>query len=507
MNVDERVLVWAPARDGRLTCGFLTEIGLSCVNCESWEQFRAELNRGVGAVVVAGEFLSASLVANLQAIIDAQPAWSDLPVIVVAGPEPLANQDPFGMLGNVSLLQRPVSLDTLRSTVAAALRARRRQYQIRDLLQQRDEADRRKDEFLAMLAHELRNPLAPLRTGLELLKLEPSPHVVSRAKATMERQVANLTRLVDDLLDVSRISRGKIALKRTVLDARQRVSEAVSAAQPSASRKNLRMELQIPDRPVMVDADPVRLEQMLGNLIGNAMKFSLPGGEIRVSLEAADEWAVMRVRDTGIGIPAGQLDKVFELFGQAAASLDRSQGGLGIGLTVVRLIAELHGGSAQVFSEGVGQGTEAVVHLPLQSQPAATAISVAEYVPRVTSTQRVLVIDDNADVAEMLAEYLQQIGHAVIQAHDGRAGLEAAMRHQPEVIVCDLGLPGLDGYEVARSLREMPQLRSSLLIAVSGYGDSADREKARAAGFSHHITKPADPAELADLIASHVTSE
>ena len=507
MSVDERVLVWAPARDGRLTCSFLTEIGFSCVNCESWEHLCAELTRGVGTVVAAGEFLSDSVVANLQAIVDAQQAWSDLPVIVVAGPEPLANQDPFRMLGNVSLLQRPLSLDTLRSTVAAALRARRRQYQVRDLLQQRDEADKRKDEFLAMLAHELRNPLAPLRTGLELLKLEPSPQVVSRAKATMERQVSNLTRLVDDLLDVSRISRGKIALKRTVLDARERVSDAVSAAQPSATSRNLRIELELPDHPVMVYADPVRLEQMLGNLVGNAMKFSLPEGEIRVSLEAADEWAVMRVKDTGIGIPADHLDKVFELFGQSAASIDRSQGGLGIGLTVVRLIAELHGGRAQVFSEGVGQGTEAVVHLPLKSYPGATRIPLAERAPHATSTRRVLLIEDNVDVADMLAEYLQQIGHVVVQAHDGRAGLEAARRHQPQVVVCDLGLPGLDGYEVARSLREMPELRSSLLIAVSGYGESADREKARAAGFSHHITKPADPAELAHLIAENGKAE
>jgi signal transduction histidine kinase len=500
MNVDERVLVWAPARDGRLTCGFLTEIGFSCVHGESWEQFRAELNRGVGTAVVAGEFLSDSVVANLQAVVDAQPAWSDLPVIVVAGTQLLATNDPFGMLGNVSLLQRPLSLDTLRSTVAAGIRARRRQYQIRDLLQQRDEADKRKDEFLAMLAHELRNPLAPLRTALELLKLEPSPQVVSRAKATMERQVANLTRLVDDLLDVSRISRGKIALQRTVLDARQRVSDAVSAAQPSASRKNLRIDLQLPDHPVIVNADPVRLEQMLGNLIGNAMKFTLSGGDIRVSLEVDDQWAVIRVRDTGIGIPAGHLDKVFELFGQAAVSLDRSQGGLGIGLTVVRLIADLHGGRAQVFSDGVGQGTEAVVHLPLHSQRAATRSSVAEHVPRAIPPKRVLVIDDNVDVADMLAEYLQQIGHDVIQAHDGRTGLDAAMRHEPDVIVCDIGLPGLDGYEVARRLREVPHLRSSLLIAVSGYGEAIDRDKARAAGFSHHVTKPADPVALADLI-------
>jgi len=506
--MDERILVWAPARDGRLTCGFLTEIGFCCVNCEAWEEFRVELHRGVGAVVLAGEFLSASVLANLHAILAGQPPWSDLPMIVVASAEHLTSADPFGMLGNVSVLRRPVSIDTLRSSVGAALRARTRQYQVRDLLQQRDEADQRKDEFLAMLAHELRNPLAPLRTALELLKLEPSPQVVTRAKATMERQVANLTRLVDDLLDVSRISRGKIALKRTVLDARPQVSDAVGAAQPSATRKDLRLELTLPEYPVIVDADPVRLEQMLGNLIGNAMKFTLPGGDIRVSLEIEREWAVMRVRDSGVGIPVDHLDKVFELFGQATASLDRSHGGLGIGLTVVRLIAELHGGRAQIFSKGVGQGTEAVVHLPLHAAVALTQHGGGEDVPRETATKRVLVIDDNVDVAEMLAAYLQQIGHDVIQAHDGRSGLDAALQYRPEVIVCDIGLPGLDGYEIARTLRQVPELRSSLLVAVSGYGDSTDRDKARVAGFSHHLTKPADPLELADLIAnSHNSRE
>jgi signal transduction histidine kinase len=500
--MEERVLVWAPARDGRLTCGFLTEIGFSCVNSESWEEFRTELDRGVGVVVLAGEFLSAAVLANLQAIVQAQPPWSDLPIIVVASTDRLASAEPFLMLGNVSVLQRPLSLDTLLSSVGAALRARRRQYQIRDLLHQRDEADKRKDEFLAMLAHELRNPLAPLRTALELLKLEPSPDVVTRAKATMERQVTNLTRLVDDLLDVSRITRGKIALKRSVFDARQRVSEAVGAAQPSASRKDLRLELRVPEQPVLVDADPVRLEQMLGNLIGNAMKFTQPGGSIRVSLEEEPEWAVIRVRDSGVGIPAEYLDKVFELFGQATGSLDRSQGGLGIGLTVVRLIAELHGGRAQLFSDGVGRGAEAVVRLPLQTAHALTHSSVAEHVPPTASTKRVLVIDDNVDVAEMLSAYLQQIGHDVIQAHDGRTGLEVALRQQPDVIVCDIGLPGLDGYEIARALRKVPHLRS-LLIAISGYGESADREKAKLAGFSHHMTKPADPLELAELIANN----
>ena len=507
MNLDDRILVWAPARDGQLTCGFLTEIGFSCVNCESWTEFRAELSEGVGAVVLAGEYLSESVLANLRAIIDDQPPWSDLPVIVVARTSPRAHTDPFGMLGNLSLLQRPVSLDTLRSTVSAALRARRRQYQIRDLLQQRDDTDKRKDEFLAMLAHELRNPLAPLRTALELLKLAPAPQVVERAKATMERQVSNLTRLVDDLLDVSRITRGMIALKRTVLDARQRVGDAVIAAQPSANRKGLKLEIQLPEDPVIVDADPVRLEQMLGNLIGNAIKFTPAGGEIHVSLEANSGSAVIRVQDTGIGIPADHLEKVFELFGQATTALDRSYGGLGIGLTVVRLIAQLHGGGARVFSDGVGRGTQAVVHLPLYSDEALTHNARDEYGRPAASSKRVLIIEDNVDVAEMLATYLEEIGHHVIQAHDGRAGFDAALEHRPDVIVCDLGLPVIDGYEVARQLCGVPHLRSTMLIAVSGYGDAADREKARRAGFSHHITKPADPLQLADLIANNRRSD
>jgi signal transduction histidine kinase/ActR/RegA family two-component response regulator len=499
--MDERVLVWASARDGRLTCGFLTEIGFSCVSCDSWEAFRAELEQGVGAVVIAGEYLSESVLANLQAIVDAQPAWSDLPVIIVAGTEPVGDDDRFRRLGNVSLLQRPVSVDTLRSTVRAALRARGRQYEIRDLLSQRDDADRRKDEFLAMLGHELRNPLAPLRTGLELLKLEPSRELVERTRATMERQITNLTRLVDDLLDVSRITRGKVALKKVALDAREPTNDAVSAAQPIAISSGLTLDVQLPGQPVIIDADPVRLEQMIGNLIGNAIKFTPAGGSVRVSLDVNDGWAVMRVRETGVGIARRQLNRVFDLFVQAAASLDRSQGGLGIGLTVVRLIAELHGGTAEVFSEGEGRGTEAVVQLPLQPQSVGfEPVSHRHAAPRAPAT-RVLLVEDNPDVAEMLAAYLQQLGHEVIRAHDGRAGLDAALRHRPEVIVCDIGLPGLDGYEIARRVREASGPQPGVLIAVSGYGDSTDRERARMAGFDYHLTKPADPVQLADLIA------
>jgi CheY-like chemotaxis protein len=348
----------------------------------------------------------------------------------------------------------------------------------------------------------LRNPLAPLRTGLELLKLDPSPELVARTKATMERQITNLTRLVDDLLDVSRMTRGKIALRKIMLDARQPVREAIAVAQPLAVSKNLTLNIDLPSEPVMIAADPVRLEQIMGNLIGNAIKFTPPGGTIRASLDVGGEWVVMRVRDTGAGIPHGQLHRVFDLFGQATASLDRGHGGLGIGLTVVRLIAELHGGTAHVFSEGEGHGTEAVVRLPVQRQTVVLgATSGPHLAPRARGrAKRILLVEDNVDLAEMLAAYLQQLGHEVIQARDGRTGLDVALQQRPEVIVCDIGLPGLDGYEIARRLRQAAVPLACVLIAVSGYGNSIDRQRARQAGFDHHLTKPADPVQLADLI-------
>ena len=497
--MDERVLVWAPLRDGHHTCSFLTEEGFACVHCQSWEALQGELRQGVGVVVIAGELLSPNVLANLRELIASQPPWSDLPVTIVIGTEPVED-DRFAVLGNVSLLQRPVALDTLHSTVRAALRARRRQYQIRDLLRQRDEADQRKDEFLAMLGHELRNPLAPLRTGMELLKLQPSAAVVARAKATMERQIGNLTRLVDDLLDVSRITRRQIALKKVRLDARDAIRDAVAASQPLARQQGIDLMEHVPSAPVMVEADPVRLEQMIGNLVGNAIKFTPSGGSIRLTLEKAAPWAVIRVRDTGIGIAADRVERVFDLFEQATPSIDRSKGGLGIGLTVVRLIADLHGGQAQIFSAGEGTGTEAVIRLPLHQGPAVQSAPDTQ-VTATRNPKRVLLIEDNPDVTDMLAEYLRQLGHEVICASDGQAGLNAAVEHHPQVIVCDIGLPRLDGYEVARRLRDEPGLRSCRMIAVSGYGDAGDREKARAAGFAHHVTKPADPMALAELIA------
>ena len=499
--MDDRILIWAHPRDARLTSEFLEDSGFKCKDCATWEVLATEWQKGAGALVLAGEFLSAAVLANLQAVLSAQAPWSDLSIIVVGGEGAADQLDAFAALGNVSLLQRPLSLETLRSTVRSAIRARRRQYQVRDLLDQKDEAERRKDEFLAMLAHELRNPLAPLRTGLQLLRLGPPPETVARTHAMMERQVMNVTRLIDDLLDVSRITRRKIALRKQPTDLRESVRQAIDAVQHLATEKGLHVNLTTPPSPVIIDADSVRLEQMIGNVLSNAIKYTPVDGIINVLLQPTDGHAILRVIDNGIGIPSEQLCHVFDLFAQVPRALDRSEGGLGIGLTVVKLLAELHGGSVEISSDGPGMGTEVVVRLPLikDSQPSHDR---REKEPLSNgSHRRILVIEDNHDVAEMLAAYLEHIGHRVIIAHDGFAGLEAALRHRPQVLICDIGLPGVDGYEIAKRLRQESAFHSCLMIAMTGYGDVADREKTRQAGFTHHLTKPADPTRVADLIA------
>ena len=498
---ETRILVWAQPRDARLTCEFLDSCGFACTTCRTFEELAAEWQSGFGAVVLAGELLTASSLAALQALLSPQPAWSDPAVIVVGSDGDGDNLDALSVLGNVAVLQRPLSLKTLRTTVQAALRARHRQYQVRDLLQQKDDADRRKDEFLAMLAHELRNPLAPLRTGLQLLKLGPSAEVIGRTYAMMERQITNLARLVDDLLDVSRITRRRVTLKLSHVDLRESLRQAVDALQHQAREKGLVLAADVPPEPVSVRGDAVRLEQMIGNVIGNAIKYTPPTGLIRADLEVEGGWAVIRVTDTGIGIPPAQLPRVFELFAQAPRALDRTEGGLGIGLTVVKLLADLHGGTAEVFSEGEGAGTSVVIRLPCdegaQPKPTRHGVDTAA----LGGTRRVLVIEDNHDVADMLGKYLELVGHEVIVAHDGYAGLEAAWRHKPHVVICDIGLPGVDGYEIASRLRGDPGFAACLMIAVTGYGEVADRERARSAGYAHHFTKPADPSAIAELIA------
>ncbi|HEX4914202.1 MAG TPA: ATP-binding protein [Vicinamibacterales bacterium] len=499
--MDERILVWAQPLDARLTCGFLQEAGFVCVTCATWTDLIQEMRRGVAVAVLAGEMLTPQVIGSLQVVMSEQPRWSDLPLVVVGGEDVIVHSEGVAELGNVAFLQRPLSLDTLRSTLRSALRARRRQYEVRDLLAQKDEAERRKDDFLAMLAHELRNPMAPIRTGLQVLRLSNDPDAITRIHDMMDRQLAHLSRLVHDLLDVSRIARGRIKLNTAPLDLRPCVTMVVNAARAAAAEKALTLEAVLPDQPVIVDADSVRVEQMIGNVVNNAIKFTPANGKVRVELTVDGAEAVIRVHDDGIGIAADQLAHVFDLFAQAPRALDRSQGGLGIGLTVVKLLAELHRGRVEIFSRGEGTGTEAMIRLPLA--PTSTFIpKPAEARVAPSAPRRVLVIEDNQDAADMLQAYLTHLGHQVMVAHDGRAGLEMAAQHKPDVIICDIGLPLIDGYEIASRLRGEAGFEGCLLIAMTGYGDVNDRERTRRAGFAHHLTKPADPIKVARLVAA-----
>jgi PAS domain S-box-containing protein len=364
-------------------------------------------------------------------------------------------------------------------------------------------ADRRKDEFLAMLAHELRNPLAPIRNAVQVMKLlipeEPNLH---RARDMIERQVHHLARLVDDLLDVSRITRGKIQLHREPLELAAVIARAAEASRPLIEARGHRLTVSLPSDPVILLGDGTRLAQVFSNLLSNAAKYTHDGGRVEVAVQTNRGEAVVRVRDNGVGIPADLLPRVFDLFTQGDRSLARSEGGLGIGLTLVKSLVEMHGGRVEAFSDGVGKGSEFVVGLSILERRRGQRGTGTEAVviPARIVSHRVLVVDDHVDAAESLALVLKAQGHEVRTAHDGVSALEVARAYQPDVVLLDIGLPRMDGYEVARRLRSQTDLQDALLIAVTGYGQEEDRRQAAAAGFDAHLIKPADLAALQALL-------
>ncbi|HEX5273590.1 MAG TPA: response regulator [Gemmataceae bacterium] len=370
------------------------------------------------------------------------------------------------------------------------------------------EADRKKNEFLAMLAHELRNPLAPIRNGIHLLRaVGTRDPQVREVRDMMERQVQHLIRLVDDLLDLSRITRGKVRLQAEPLDLGKVLARAVETARPLIDERRHRLDVDGPAEALRVEGDAVRLAQVLGNLLNNAAKYTEEGGQITLGAARDGDEAVVRVRDTGMGIPAEMLGSVFELFTQVDRSLDRSQGGLGIGLTLVRQLVEMHGGRVEAHSEGPGRGSEFVVRLPLlkeEPRPAAEKLNGSPGAARAApgKSRKVLVVDDNRDAAESLGLLLEVSGHQVCVCHDGASALRAAGDYGPDAVLLDIGLPGMDGYEIARRLRADPATRGALLIALTGYGQVEDQQRAREAGFDYHLIKPADLEALTGLLAS-----
>lgn len=495
---EPRVLIFPPSRrDGEVTSGVLTRVGLICEVLYQAPEVAREIDAGTGALILTDAAFGAPGIETVITSLSKQPAWSDLPVVLLCqvGPQLPAVARVVESLSNVTVLDRPTSARTLVSTVQTALRGRLRQYELRDQLvalriaeENLRTADRRKDEFLAMLAHELRNPLAPIRNAGELLaRMMPGNAGVEAAAAIVKRQSAHLSRLVDDLLDVSRITQGRIELQHEPVNLSFVITQALESVEPLMRENRHKVFVSNVTAPVHVRGDYARLVQCVANILTNSGKYTEPGGEIRLELRQADGEVVIAVTDNGVGIAAELLPRIFDLFVQSDRSLDRSQGGLGIGLSLVRRLVEMHGGWVRAESEGPGRGARFELGLPVIEYRENPTPAQSEQPP---IARRVLVVDDNIDSADSLVMILNHSGHTAEPVYGAAEALERASEFRPEVVLLDIGLPGTDGYEVARQLK----IRGSdaRLIAMTGYGQPEDIRRAQEAGFDAHLVKPVD---------------
>ncbi|HET7452534.1 MAG TPA: ATP-binding protein [Thermoanaerobaculia bacterium] len=486
---NERILILAPrGRDAPLSRELLRGEGLDAEICADLSDFCRKIP-GAGAGLLTEEVLVPQFDLVARALAE-QPPWSDFPLILFHGPEPTPGirlLDVLELLGNVTLLERPVRKLSLATAVVAALRARRRQYQVRDLLRDLEENVRQRDQFLAMLGHELRNPLGAITAALEVRRRRRGEGHDAET-AIVERQSRHLSRLVDDLLDVSRVTSGKITLEKRPVDLVDLADRCVQALALPAGAQKLDLSL-VADEGVHVEGDPVRLEQAVMNIVANAVKYTPFGGRVVVEVRRMDERAVLLVRDTGAGISSEMLPKIFNLFAQAPDTLDRAQGGMGIGLTLARSLIERHGGTVTAASDGPGHGSEFRISLPLLGRPLAAPELPCEAPGSKRGAARIVLIEDNDDLRESIRQLLELDGCTVETAGDGRGGLEAIRRLRPEIALVDIGLPGVDGYQIARTVRA--ELGGAIrMIALTGYGQAEDRDRARDAGFDGHLTKP-----------------
>ncbi|HSS48994.1 MAG TPA: ATP-binding protein [Thermoanaerobaculia bacterium] len=510
---EKRVLVLAPTgRDAVLACQLLSSMDVLSQACSSPEDLFRQIMAGAGAVVIADEALQPHTTAGLLEVLASQPPWSDLPLLVFTRGESSEHiLELLAPLGNATLLERPVRLSTLASAVKAALRARRRQYEVRDLLERQAEADRRKDEFLAMLGHELRNPMAAIRNALWVLdQVGSKDEQAIRQRETIQRQTRHLVRMVDDLLDVSRVTLGKIILKRHAVDLREVAERCLTDLGMASLAAGKGLTLTVETQSVTVLGDPVRLEQVLCNLLQNAIKYTPQGGHLTISVQTEGAEGVVRVKDTGIGLSPEMLQTIFEPFAQVESSRQRSEGGLGLGLPLVRSLVALHGGRVEALSAGPARGSEFIVHFPLLRVEEKPRSLVRKPAPAARVPQdpgvglhllHVLVVEDNHDGRESLRDLLEIWGHEVTLAEDGPEGVDKALSVHPDVALVDIGLPGLDGNEVARRIRSALGSDEISLIAMTGYGQPEDRRRALQAGFDRYLVKPVDPAILSQLLA------
>lgn len=502
-ELENRVLLCTPVgKDALLAGRVLATAYIRSVSCASMHEVLSALDQGAGTLIAMEETLTPGALRLLGDYVARQPHWSDIPILVIThqGANSPALQSVMQTLGNITLLERPVRTRALISAVQSALGARRRQYQARD-------AEQRKDEFLASLAHELRNPLAPIRTSMGLLAMMyPAASGVAKICEVVERQISHLTRLVDDLLDVARITSGKIRLRREQVALSAVISHAMEICAPLLKETLHDVSISLPPQEVVLDADRARLVQSLANIIGNAIKFTPPPGKIAIAAEVEGNTLRLSVRDNGIGMEADALTRIFDMFEQNEPASDpgRGRGGLGIGLSLAKRFVEMHGGSIAASSGGRNRGSEFVMTLPVvrDLMPAGPASThAADSLQVKSANRRVLVADDNRDAADMLRRLFEADGFTTEVVYDGEAAVEAASRFNPHIIVMDIGMPRMDGYEAIRRMRALPQGADMLAIALTGWGQDSAIRQAEEAGFDHHVVKPVNFGMLKKLLA------
>lgn len=495
--LDDVACVVSPNRaDAELAVRFLAQNGIRSRSFSGLRDLAGVIEESIGCIVIVDEALDLEEILSLREALQRLPAWADVPLIVIAADVAAAGlvaRDAFPTSGNVTLLERPLNPHTLVSSVQVALRATARQREVGALIRERERAVHARDEFLAMLAHELRNPLAPMRNALYLMgRRGIEDDVVVKGIAILERQLMHLVRLVDDLIDVARLERRKVRLQKKRLDLNRVVATAVEGCFDVDPQRRRRVTVQFSTDALPVFADGVRIEQVVSNLVNNALKFSTAPQEVRVETARNGDRGVLIVADEGIGFEPTRGESLFAPFLQVNPTIERGRGGLGIGLTIVRRLVELHDGTVRAQSEGPGRGARFVVTIPLASadvEPADTSDASA----RDTRPLRIAVIEDNLDIQETLRMLLTEWGHSVVVAGDGPSGVETVLSTRPDVALIDIGLPRMNGYEVARAIRSHVPHGAIRLIALTGYGQAADRSRALAAGFESHLLKPVAP--------------
>ena len=503
-----RVLLMTPTgEDGAIATDILARVGIVAHPCCDMAALVHELDGGAGAVLLSEEAVGDMVPSGLAGFLKMQPPWSDLPLLVLAcqGADSGAIVGVMEVVANVTVLERPMRAASLVSALRSALRGRRCQYELRNQLDRLRQADECKTEFLATLAHELRNPMAPLRMTLAILKrFSPGPEDAKRHYALMGRQLDHMARLVDDLMEVSRITRGKIELRLELLTLEQVVQDALELSRPLLEAGAHQVVVTTEQGGSLIRGDRVRLAQVFANLLNNAAKYTPNGGRVELVTRGEGNHVAVVVRDNGNGIAPDMLPRIFDMFVQVSGTARAAQGGLGIGLTLVKSLVELHGGSVRVSSEGLGHGTEVVVSLPLARARSPGHAQGDQDSPADRFTGCVLVVDDNRDSADSLAELLRLSGAQAVVAYNGPDALKLAARVHPALGILDIGMPGMDGCELAQRLLADPAHQGLRLVAMTGWGQENDRARVASAGFMHHLLKPIDIAELTSVLGDQL---